>query len=166
MKPNNFMKEESEQNVNMAERMNSQLNGNESRKLKQSKKEQLIQKQQGTITAGFNEYMITEKDQPDKNKHLELDYKETELKEAFDILDMNKQGYLTKDELFFFIDLLVQDGLVQNVTEEEIDEMVRLCDKEGDQKVRFDEFVKMAQNKNLNPIGQAFQPTKSQIKAK
>jgi len=34
--------------------------------------------------------MITEKDPPDKNKHLELNYREPELKEAFDILDMNK----------------------------------------------------------------------------
>jgi len=34
--------------------------------------------------------MITEKDGPDKNKHLELNYKDSELREAFDILDMNK----------------------------------------------------------------------------
>lgn len=44
--------------------------------------------------------------------------------------------------------------------------MIRLCDKNGEQKVRLEEFIKMAHNKSLNPIGQAFQPTRTQLEAK
>jgi Ca2+-binding EF-hand superfamily protein len=51
------------------------------------------------------------------------------------------------------MEMLLSDNLVESVHPHEIDEMIRLCDKTGDSKVRLEEFLRMAHNKTLNPIG-------------
>ena len=52
---------------------------------------------------------------------------------------MNANGYIGASEIRF-----VMDALGERVTDEEIDEMVRLIDIDGDGQVSFKEFHKMA----------------------
>ena len=62
-----------------------------------------------------------------------------ELKKAFDVMDANKDGVVTKDELKTLL-----KGLGEEVTDEIVDEMINIADENGDGKVQFDEFVKAA----------------------
>jgi Ca2+-binding EF-hand superfamily protein len=62
-----------------------------------------------------------------------------DIKEAFDCFDINKNGYISVEELRAIFKLLQED-----VLDEELDEMINLADKEGDGQVNwisFYEFV-------------------------
>ena len=50
------------------------------------------------------------------------------------------------------------DALGEDVTDEEIEEMVRMLDIDGDGQVNFKEFYKMASGQSLAPIGVALPP--------
>jgi hypothetical protein len=52
---------------------------------------------------------------------------------------MNGNGYVGAAEIRF-----VMDALGEQVTDEEIDEMIRMLDIDGDGEVNFREFYKMA----------------------
>ena len=58
-----------------------------------------------------------------------------ELRKAFDVMDANKDGFVTKDELKNLL-----KGLGEDVTDEVVDEMISIADANGDGKVEFDEF--------------------------
>ena len=62
-----------------------------------------------------------------------------ELRKAFDVMDENKDGVVTKDELKKLL-----QGLGEEVTDEIVDEMINIADENGDGKVQFDEFCKAA----------------------
>lgn len=66
-------------------------------------------------------------------------FNDDEIKEAFFTFDMNGNGYIGVQEIRFVLDALGED-----VTDEEIDEMVRMLDIDGDGQVNFKEFYKMA----------------------
>ncbi|KAJ3059960.1 hypothetical protein HDU99_006119 [Rhizoclosmatium hyalinum] len=63
---------------------------------------------------------------------------EEEMKEAFKIFDKNGDGFITNDELKF---ALAQQG--DNLSDEEIAEVIRECDVDGDGKLNYEEFAKM-----------------------
>ena len=62
-----------------------------------------------------------------------------ELRKAFDVMDENKDGQVTKDELKKLL-----SGLGEEVTDEIVDELINIADQDGDGKVNFDEFCKAA----------------------
>ena len=62
-----------------------------------------------------------------------------ELKKAFAVLDENKDGLISKDELSKLL-----GGLGEDVTDDVVTEMMNLADTDGDGKVNFDEFCKAA----------------------
>ena len=62
-----------------------------------------------------------------------------ELKKAFEVMDANKDGVVTKDELKQLL-----KGLGEEVTDEVVDEMIKIADENGDGKIQFEEFVKAA----------------------
>lgn len=66
-------------------------------------------------------------------------FSDDQIKEAFFTFDMNGNGYIGVAEIRFVLDALGED-----VTDEEIDEMVRMLDVDGDGQVNFKEFYKMA----------------------
>ena len=69
-----------------------------------------------------------------------LDAKQIEeLKKAFEVLDENKDGVISKDELSKLL-----GGLGEDVTDDVVTEMMNLADTDGDGKVNFDEFCKAA----------------------
>lgn len=114
---------------------------------------------QSKIIPGYTKNCIDENN-PDYNSVQGL-FTESEIKEAFDTLDMNKNQYITAEELAFFLDVLEEE-----VQEEEIEEMIRLCDIEGNGKVKYEEFQRMASGQSLAPIGQAYPPTFQMIERK
>ena len=62
-----------------------------------------------------------------------------ELKKAFEVMDANKDGVVTKDELKTLL-----KGLGEEVTDEVVEEMIKIADDNGDGKIQFEEFVKAA----------------------
>ena len=63
---------------------------------------------------------------------------EEELKEAFKVFDKDGNGFISAAELRH-----VMTNLGEKLTDEEVDEMIREADVDGDGQVNYEEFVKM-----------------------
>jgi hypothetical protein len=85
-------------------------------------------------------------------------FSEEEVREAFGILDLNKDGAITVEDLSYFLDFIGEKA-----TQEELEEMIRMCDLDGGGEVKYDEFWRMAGGWSLTPIGQAYPPTKDLV---
>ena len=55
--------------------------------------------------------------------------------EAFAVFDVDKDGYITKSELH-----QVMNRLGENLTDEQLDAMIREADEDGDGKINISEF--------------------------
>ncbi|CAL5347269.1 unnamed protein product [Camellia sinensis] len=71
------------------------------------------------------------------NKMKETDAEE-ELKEAFKVFDKDQNGYISANELRH-----VMINLGEKLTDEEVDQMIKEADLDGDGQVNYEEFVKM-----------------------
>ena len=58
-----------------------------------------------------------------------------QLRKAFDVMDANKDGVVTKEELKNLL-----KGLGQDVTDKTVDDMIAIIDTNNDGKVQFEEF--------------------------
>ena len=58
------------------------------------------------------------------------------MKAAFKVFDMNGDGYITKDEL-----KAVMINMGDKLTDEEVADMIKEVDTEGNGKVNYEEFV-------------------------
>ena len=67
---------------------------------------------------------------------------EEELIEAFKVFDRDSNGFITSHELRH-----VMTSLGESLTPEEIEEMIREADVDGDGQINYDEFVKMMMSK-------------------
>ena len=67
-----------------------------------------------------------------------------ELKKAFEVMDANKDGVVSKDELTTLL-----KGLGEDVTDDVVEEMMKIADENGDGKIQFEEFVKAATEGNM-----------------
>jgi len=65
-----------------------------------------------------------------------------ELHQAFEEFDLDKNGYISAIEL-----RCVMGKLAEEMTEAEIDEVVREADVDGDGQVNYNEFIKMVRSK-------------------
>jgi calmodulin len=63
---------------------------------------------------------------------------EEELKEAFRVFDKDQNGFISAAELRH-----VMTNLGEKLTDEEVDEMIREADVDGDGQINYDEFVKV-----------------------
>ena len=79
------------------------------------------------------------------NNYIFPAYKEEQIKEAFDVFDFNGNNFISVNELkeiFHYIN--------EEVTEEELDEMINLADKEGDGQVNWVNFYEFVSGKTVN----------------
>merc|ERR1711959_318686 len=67
---------------------------------------------------------------------------EEELIEAFKVFDRDNNGFISASEL-----RRVMTNLGEKLTDEEVDEMIREADIDGDGQVNYQEFVKMMMSK-------------------
>ncbi|CAA6667218.1 unnamed protein product [Spirodela intermedia] len=63
---------------------------------------------------------------------------EEELKEAFKVFDKDQNGFISASEL-----RNVMINLGEKLTDEEVEQMIREADMDGDGQVNFEEFVRM-----------------------
>ncbi|KAK8661438.1 hypothetical protein V6N13_091042 [Hibiscus sabdariffa] len=63
---------------------------------------------------------------------------EEELKEAFKVFDNDQNGYISANELRY-----VMINLGEKLTDEEVEQMIKEADLDGDGQVNYDDFVKM-----------------------
>merc|ERR1740129_1922125 len=68
-------------------------------------------------------------------------FSDEEIKQAFDTFDLDKNRFVGAAEISHILQVIGEE-----VTDEEIDEMIRLCDADGDGQVTFDEFFKLMTN--------------------
>mmetsp|Transcript_11850 Transcript_11850/g.1779 ORF Transcript_11850/g.1779 Transcript_11850/m.1779 type:complete len:100 (+) Transcript_11850:561-860(+) len=85
-------------------------------------------------------------------------FTDDEIKEAFDTFDNDSNGFISAEEI-----RTIMDGMGEYVTDEEIDEMVRMLDLEGKGQVAFTEFYRMATGQTLGPTGAALPPSPEMI---
>ncbi|KAK3146127.1 hypothetical protein QOZ80_3AG0216670 [Eleusine coracana subsp. coracana] len=64
-----------------------------------------------------------------------------ELKEAFEVLDKDQNGFISPTEL-----RTVMTSLGEKMTDEEVEQMIKEADTDGDGQVNYDEFVLMMKN--------------------
>uniref|UniRef100_A0ACD6A927 Uncharacterized protein n=1 Tax=Avena sativa TaxID=4498 RepID=A0ACD6A927_AVESA len=64
-----------------------------------------------------------------------------ELKEAFEVLDKDQNGFISPVEL-----RAVMISLGEKMTDEEVEQMINEADTDGDGQVNYDEFVLMMKN--------------------
>ncbi|EFC50789.1 flagellar calmodulin [Naegleria gruberi] len=67
---------------------------------------------------------------------------EEEIKEAFKVFDKDGNGFISAQELRH-----VMCNLGEKLTDEEVDEMIREADIDGDNQINYTEFVKMMMQK-------------------
>ncbi|XP_072455574.1 calmodulin-like [Notamacropus eugenii] len=67
---------------------------------------------------------------------------EEDIREAFCVLDKDGNGYITEAELRY-----VMTNVEEKLTDEEVDEMIRKVDIDGDDQVYYEEFVQMMTEK-------------------
>mmetsp|Transcript_9574 Transcript_9574/g.14262 ORF Transcript_9574/g.14262 Transcript_9574/m.14262 type:complete len:336 (+) Transcript_9574:5-1012(+) len=85
-----------------------------------------------------------------------LSFTEEEIKSAFDTFDMDGNGFIGSEEI-----RIVMDSIGEYVTDEEIDEMIRMLDSSSSGRVAFKEFYKMAKGESLGQVGGALPPPPS-----
>ncbi|KAB2606304.1 calmodulin-7 [Pyrus ussuriensis x Pyrus communis] len=72
---------------------------------------------------------------------------EEELKEAFRVFDKDQNGFISAAELRH-----VMTNLGEKLTDEEVDEMIREADVDGDGQINYEEFVKVMMAKVRDQI--------------
>ncbi|KAG4995679.1 hypothetical protein JHK85_027118 [Glycine max] len=65
---------------------------------------------------------------------------EEDLKEAFKVFDKDQNGYISASEVYL---RHVMINLGEKLTDEEVEQMIKEADLDGDGQVDYDEFVKM-----------------------
>lgn len=71
-------------------------------------------------------------------------FTESELIKAFELYDEDGGGTITRDEIKKIIDLIGED-----MTESEIEELVREADIDGDGEIDYKEFVRLILSSNI-----------------
>jgi len=96
--------------------------------------------QDGNGTLDFEEFLVMMAKKQIQMQNAEDN--EEELKEAFKVFDKDNNGYISAAELRH-----VMTNLGEKLTDEEVEEMIKEADTDGDGQVNYDEFVKMMMSK-------------------
>ena len=91
---------------------------------------------EGSGTIDFNEFLTI------MSRKLDMRNIDDEIKEAFMVFDKNKDGFINSQE---FREVMINLG--EKLTEEEIGEMLKEADIDGDGKISIEEFTKVMTSK-------------------
>lgn len=69
---------------------------------------------------------------------------------AFDVYDLDNDGYISNGELFLVLKVMSGDHLKPLELQQVVDKTIRDCDTDGDGKISFDEFRSMVERKNAD----------------
>lgn len=70
-----------------------------------------------------------------------MDNQKENLRQAFKVFDKDGNGYIDREEFKSQL-----QNLGEEMTEEEIDDLIARCDLDGDGKVHYEEFIKMVED--------------------
>ena len=73
---------------------------------------------------------------------------EKKLKFAFDLYDLDQDGYISNGELFIVLKMMTGDHLKAVQAQQIVDKTIRDADRDGDGKLSFEEFRQIVENKN------------------
>ncbi|CAF1394279.1 unnamed protein product [Adineta steineri] len=76
--------------------------------------------------------------------------KESKLRFAFKIYDMDKDGFISNGELFQVLKMMVGSNLKDSQLQQIVDKTIINADKDGDGKISFDEFCAFIPTYELN----------------
>ncbi|EDV29832.1 uncharacterized protein TRIADDRAFT_49810 [Trichoplax adhaerens] len=76
--------------------------------------------------------------------------RESKLKFAFRIYDMDKDGYITNTELFRVLKMMVGSNLKDTQLQQIVDKTIIYADTDGDGKISFDEFCKVVASTDIH----------------
>lgn len=76
--------------------------------------------------------------------------KESKLKFAFRIYDMDNDGYISNGELFQVLKMMVGNNLKETQLQQIVDKTVINADKDGDGKISFSEFCAVVGNMDVH----------------
>jgi Ca2+-binding EF-hand superfamily protein len=85
-------------------------------------------------------------------------FTDDEIKEAFEAFDINGDKFIDSEEI-----RLMMEAIGEIVSDDEIEEMVRMLDYSGKGKVTFEEFYKMSTGQSMGPVGAALPPMPSMV---
>ena len=71
---------------------------------------------------------------------------------AFDIYDIDKDGYISNGELFLALKIMSGDHLEDAHLQQVVDKTIRDADEDGDGRISFNEFKKLVQTKNSSVL--------------
>jgi Ca2+-binding EF-hand superfamily protein len=85
-------------------------------------------------------------------------FTDSDIKEAFEAFDINGDQFIDSEEI-----RLMMEAIGEIVSDDEIEEMVRMLDYSGKGKVTFEEFYKMSTGQSMGPVGAALPPVPSMV---
>merc|ERR1712000_288292 len=68
---------------------------------------------------------------------------DAKLRFAFQIYDIDRDGFISNGELFMVLKKMVGNNLTNEQLQQIVDKTIMEADKDGDGKISFDEFVQM-----------------------
>ncbi|KAH7522233.1 hypothetical protein FEM48_Zijuj07G0116600 [Ziziphus jujuba var. spinosa] len=92
----------------------------------------------GNGTIEFAEFLNLMAKKMKVHIYVYIDIFTQELREAFKVFDKDQNGYISASELRH-----VMINLGEKLTDEEVEQMIREADLDGDGQVNYDEFVKL-----------------------
>ncbi|KZT60226.1 EF-hand [Calocera cornea HHB12733] len=75
--------------------------------------------------------------------------REEKLKFAFNVYDMDRDGYISNGELFLVLKMMVGNNLKDQQLQQIVDKTIMEADKDGDGKLNFGEFANMVSNTDV-----------------
>ncbi|KAK9365500.1 hypothetical protein V1509DRAFT_632830 [Lipomyces kononenkoae] len=71
------------------------------------------------------------------------------LRFAFDVYDMDRDGYISNGELFIVMKMMVGSNLKDHQLQQIVDKTIMEADRDGDGKINFEEFVEIVSSTDI-----------------
>lgn len=85
-----------------------------------------------------------------KSKPNNVNSRQEKLKFAFSMYDLNKNGYITRDEFKFILNMMVGSNITPDQLESIADRTITEADADNDGKISFEEFCKAMERTDID----------------